>query len=259
MDGDGGSCIGIGLASSPWAEHEFGTGTLNMLFGLNGELDGLPRRTMTVLPKGLNLIEFKTRAEKRMKRPSVKGLALIFSEPHFRAEPKDELKEELNYYGESKMAAAWDEKSFGITAYTEEDKAKLRALWDAFHRNDVAFWINIGVFHSGTGLTFAIPSLVPQRLKDEMLENDLDIARLKQSAEATGVTELLKTAGKRWMALSPKWAKELKDVGKGKITTAYDVMYWLNPWNGDKDNYGWFTVEDLQLWAKNEGPVPKHG
>jgi len=34
-------------------------------------------------------------------------------------------------------------------------------------------------------------------------------------------------------------------------------FYWLNPMEQKIHNYGWFTVEDLLLWAENKGPIPK--
>src|SRR3954469_15041703 len=92
---EGGGCIGIGLGSSSWAEHEFGISELNFAFGLTETLDGLPRRTITTLPKGLNRIEFKARKDTRMKRPSVQRLAIFFSDPYvgssFEYVSKDEL------------------------------------------------------------------------------------------------------------------------------------------------------------------------
>lgn len=256
---DAETCIGIGLGSTSCSEHEHGTTGLNFAFGLNEALDGLPRRTMTLLPKGMSLIEFKTRKDTRMKRPSVPGLALIYDEPYFSSEPAHHLKDELAYFGESKLAAAWNDRSFGITAYTEEDRIRLKVLWDAFHRNDVAFWTNVGVFHSGTGLTFAVPSLVPEVHKTTMLEGDLDIKRLLEASKATGVEALLKQAGKRWMGLAPKWSKELKSTKDGIVRTEFEVLYWLDPWGSDNAKFGYFTVEDLRLWAKNEGPVLKNG
>lgn len=256
---DGEICIGIGLGSASCSEHEHGTSGLNSVFGLNDTLDGLPRRTMTLLPKGMNLIEFKTQKNTRIKRPSVSGLAIIYEEPYFSSEPARHLKNELDYFGESKLAAAWNDRSFGIAAYTEEDRSRLKMLWDAFHRDDVAFWTNVGVFHSGTGLTFAVLSLVPEVHKNTMLEGDLDIKRLLEASKATGIEPLLKQAGKRWMGLAPKWSKDLKSTKDGEVKTAFEVLYWLNPWDSDKAKYGYFTVEDLQLWAKNEGPVLKHG
>lgn len=256
---DGETFLGVGLGSDACAEHEWGTKVLRAHFGLDESLDGLPRRTITLLPRGLELIEFKTEANSRMKRKALKALAIFYKEPSdYGEKPLFTLKEgELRYYGEDKMSAAWDEKSFGLVAYTEEDQKKLKLLWEAFQRKDVAFWPNVGVFHSGTGLTFAIPSLVPQKHKAEMLEGDLDHKRLKAKSEATGIDSLLTKAGKRWFALSPKWSKELKDVGRGEIKTEHEVLYWLNPMEQDRYNSGWFTVEDLLLWAKNEGPVIK--
>jgi hypothetical protein len=54
------------------------------------------------------------------------------------------------------------------------------------------------------------------------------------------------------MALRPSWVSDKKEAN-----TIYDVHYWLNPSDQNNDNYGWYTVEDLMLWAVNNGPIPK--
>lgn len=35
-------------------------------------------------------------------------------------------------------------------------------------------------------------------------------------------------------------------------------MFWLNPMNQKKYNHGWFTIEELQQWAKDNGPIVKN-
>ena len=75
--------------------------------------------------------------------------------------------------------------------------------------------------------------------------DDEDYFRLITVASETGIYKILKDAGKRFFALSPKWKDDNKE----------EVVFWLNPIEQHIYNYGWFTVEDLKLWAKNEGPV----
>ena len=80
-----------------------------------------------------------------------------------------------------------------------------------------------------------------------------------RSAAATGIEEVLKKAGKRYYALSPRWAASIKGTKNGEVETKYGVVFWLNPCDQYKNNYGHFTVEELQQWAKGEGPIPKKG
>ena len=56
----------------------------------------------------------------------------------------------------------------------------------------------------------------------------------------------MEKAGKKYFALSPRW----KDDNKK------EVIFWLNPYHQDIDNFGWFTVEDLKDWAKGKGKIP---
>lgn len=34
-------------------------------------------------------------------------------------------------------------------------------------------------------------------------------------------------------------------------------MYWLNPTEQQANESGWYSVEDLMLWAENKGPIIK--
>jgi len=254
---EGDALIGVGLGSDFCAEHEWGTKELQDYFGLDAALDGLPRRTVTDVPSGLELFEFKTRANSARNQKAFQALAIFYRYPSsYGKNPLEILqKGELQRHGKEGLSAAWDEKSFALIAYAEEDRKKLKQLWEAFQRKDIAFWPNIGVFHTGTGLTFVMPSLVPQKHKDAMLESDLDYKLLLKKSEALGIETLLKEAGKRWFSLTPKWSKDLKSTKDGEVKTAYEVLYWLNPMEQQRYNSGWYTIEDLKLWAKNEGPV----
>lgn len=252
MDGD--LFLGIGLGSDSCAEHECGVKGLRTLFGLDESKDGLPRRTVTVVPKGLELVEFQTASNKRLKQKPLSALAILYREPFiYNREAVATLKEgATKCYGEPTLAAAWDEKEFAIVAYTEGDQAKLKLLWEAFQRKDVAFWPNIGVFHGGTGLTFAIPSLVPQVHKTTMYEGDLDQKKLIAKAKAIDIESVLRKADKRWFALIPKWVQSLVT---GEARTNYDIQYWLNPYEQGRYSAGYYTVADLKLWVEDKGPV----
>ena len=58
--------------------------------------------------------------------------------------------------------------------------------------------------------------------------------------------KILEKAKCRYYALSLRW----KDDDKK------EVIFWLNPMEQDKNNFGWFTVEDLKDWAKGKGKIP---
>lgn len=91
----------------------------------------------------------------------------------------------------------------------------------------------------------AIASRLSQAVTDDWLQADLEDKNLKEEVLATGIEEKLHLAGKRYFALSPR---REKDGG---------IIFWLNPMEQDKNNYGWFKLAQLEQWIKNKGPIPK--
>lgn len=234
------SLAGIAMGSDACSEHEWGTKSMRSSFELKGdEVDGIDRRIIQVVPKGLTYDEKKVRDY------------LFFIPGEFYKQADRWVDDgEMRRWRDEPLVTGWDEKSFGIIAYGDEDRKNLKALWEAFQNKDVAFWTNIGVFHTGGGLIFAIVSKVREQDKKTMLENDLDIKALKQAATDTGIEQELEKAGKRYFALSPKWAKNINGS-----KTKYPVVFWLNPMQQDIHNYGYFTVEQLREWAVDKGPI----
>jgi hypothetical protein len=87
-----------------------------------------------------------------------------------------------------------------------------------------------------------------------MKQKDEDRINLHEAAKATGIEEKVCAAlksdfgGKPFYALSPSW--------KNKQNTKHKVVFWLNPTDQQKNNYGWFTVEELEQWIEGKGPIP---
>lgn len=247
-----GDVAGVALGSDSCSEHEWGVDRMKWLFGCSTEKDGIERRQITKIPKDLHRYNgiSKHPYDKKTKDWPYEAIFLSPTESCYQ-QPKDIAEKKLCRYDDSTgLCTGWDEGTFGIVAYGEKDKKNLVALWDAFQKKDIAFYTNIGVFHSGGGLIFAIVSKIPDEDKKKMYDGDLKYKELLKQSAATGIEEELKVAKKEWIALSPRWA------GKGD-KTKYPVVYWLNPTWQDRNNYGLFTVEDLKLWIKNEGPIPK--
>lgn len=253
-----GDLAGIAMGSDFCSEHEWGVDQLRRYFGCDASKDGVERRKATLIPKDLYRFSgvATNPADKRKKGSEYD--ALFLSPRDYGRTPE----EWVNHYELSRrndaagLACAWDEKSFGIVAYGEKDKKNLALLWDAFQKKDIAFYPQVGVFHLGGGLIFCVLSKVPENEVKEMLRADLDHKELLRQATATGIEEELKVAGKGWFALSPKWAKEIRKTEDGELKTTFPVIYWLNPRDQDRNNAGWYTVEQLKLWAQNKGPIP---
>ena len=93
-----------------------------------------------------------------------------------------------------------------------------------------------------------ISDKIPKEIVDKVMEEDIDYQKLQKVAfKKTKIEKILKKAGKDYYALVPRWDNEEKT----------EVKYWLNPRDQENVNYGWFSLEDLKLWAKNKGPIPK--
>ena len=95
-------------------------------------------------------------------------------------------------------------------------------------------------------MKFCIKSKLPEKTIQSIKDADLDYLALQKAAEKTGIKKILEKAGKKYLALSPRW----KDDNKK------EVIFWLNPYHQDVDNFGWFTVDDLNDWAKGKGKIP---
>jgi hypothetical protein len=234
--GPKGELLGIALGSDFCAEHEWGVESMRKQLGCDASKDGIERRIIHTLPIDLRLF---------------KDFAIFLSpKKDYYKQPEDWLKGELKPYRDEELVCAWDEKTFGIAAYTPASKDKLGILWRAFQRKDVAFWTNVGPFHLGGGLIFGIVSKLGEGDKKDMLEKDLEVKRIKALVEKTGIEEKLKKAKKSYYALSPKSSESFKNH-----TSKYPIVFWLNPQEQHLYNYGWFTLEDLELWADNKGPI----
>jgi len=88
------------------------------------------------------------------------------------------------------------------------------------------------------GLVVAITSLVPQSIKDYMVEQYNEVRRLEEADKATGIKDYLEKKGKRYFACSPRFDAD-----------NISVRYWLNPWDQQNNNFGWYSADELRAWA----------
>lgn len=144
------------------------------------------------------------------------------------------------------LSAAWDGDSFAIAVHKKDD-GKLDELFEAIKSGDAAVFLGGGQVFLNAGLVVAIISKVDRALLDNMRNIDIGADVLKRAAKETGIEEILKKANKKYYALSPRW-----EAGPER-----KVVFWLNPMEQKIHNFGWFSVEDLRLWAEDKGPVIK--
>ena len=249
---DAGEIYAIDLGSDSCAEHEWGVERLRSRMGLEGAArDGLGYHSAKVSGKDW-LLNFKS-----------KGNHIIVFDEGLAWDIRsggESLKKQKSYYADGHrelylskpwrkedapetLATAWCESAFSLIigeAADEKTKAFVEKLGDAISKGDFSVWFGgTGNPFKNSGLVVAITSLVPQDVKDYMVQAYIDQARLEQADVETGVKQLLKEKGKKYYACSARW----------KDTNKTEVQYWLNPQEQQSHNYGWFTAQELIDWA----------
>lgn len=259
---DNDQVIGVSLSSSHCAEHEWGIKDLYRTLGVKHDENvlGIDRYCVNPNMEAVILIE-----------ESKNNAALIVEEPHW---VKNLVGKKLNdmyngvlyLSGDDELATAWDGKTFGIHVKRPTNIKKLKRIYNAIKDKDAAVWLGGGGPFQNAGLTVGIISVVPQNLKQQMYDAHVDQKKLAEASDKTGIKQKIDELNEKYReehkgmyyappcgyyALSPSW------IG-GNRKSAYPVMYWLNPMQQDKNESGWYTVEDLLAWAEGrDNPVSK--
>lgn len=245
-----GEFVGINLGYDYCAEHEWGIDIMNRRLGVSGDLsvEGFERRRITV---GGSVGGGDVLHEKKKYFYIYCG-----NIDYLLPEEKADLRKVMHRLSigipcgtieEYGFASFWGEDGFQII-FKEEFACFGKALLDAIRENDALLYLNSrNSPFGGQGLQITILSKMDASVLEEMRETDADKNRLLACAEATGIAKLLEQAGKRFYALCPRWADSRKN----------SVLFWLNPMEQNRYNFGWYTVKELQQWAKDKGPVVK--
>lgn len=243
-----GTIIALNLGADYCAEHEWGIGGILNRFGVNRDRLGIEGRRIT--KGGDSIITTDGKVDEWTKTKKTKKLAkqlygISFALPYSSGNDFSWLMKGAFWEPEkTEMLAFWSESRFLALL---ENKTDVDVCVEAFLNNDIAFWIGGGGPFQNGGLCIAIVSRLPEDFKQSMLEADEDNIALKKAAEKTGIEKILAEAGRKYYALSPRWADAEKK----------EVKFWLNPQEQDRYEYGWYSVDELKQWAKGEGPIMK--
>jgi hypothetical protein len=251
--------IGINLGADFCAEHEWGIKELREVLGIDNDENvmGIERyRTKNPKMEGIFLIE-----------ENKSNAALIAVEPfEVRWLVGRKLKDyrELGLAKGEELATAWSKKDFGIRVHRPVNVKKLKKIYNAIQNKEAAVWIGGGGVFQNAGLLIGLINQIPEHLKQQMYDSHVDAQKLKKASEKTGIKEkidafnaeykkthdILFDAPCDYYSLRPAW---LKGVHKSN----HPVMYWLNPREQKKNESGWYTVEDLEMWMEGKGPILK--
>lgn len=253
---------GFSLGYDFCAEHEFGARYIKDALGIV-QADfplGVEDRTMTQVPETLFFGEYELRSkDKRVKKTMPAALLYL---AHIYGEMPESIPERANRLDASFTAdvrdkwyeperhdivSAWTDRSgFAIHVRGEENVARLRELHEAFQRKAMSVADASGMGFIRKALSLVIVDRLPEEVKQAVRERDLAHKRLHDAFEATGIKKRLADAGKRWYALSPRW----RNNEEGS-----ELIAFLNPCQQDKYDSGWFTIDELDAWAHERGPV----
>lgn len=148
------------------------------------------------------------------------------------------------------VRTAWSAQGgFMIVGQTDKGGQAVEVVHNALQANRllVGFGATPNPFAHG-GVNLIDVDRTPQALIDRLAARDEDWLDLQEAAAETGIESRLIRAGRGFYALKPGWARE--DEGG-------QVVFWLNPHEQDRFNYGWFSVEALDAWIAGEGPIIK--
>lgn len=277
LSSDDGVDKALFLEGAGLAEHEAGIRNLREELGIiNDNIDGIERFTIKrttsrwgKLPL-FRTFEVKTSVWSNGRKKTIKVLALAGIDPQFEPGHKPTLMGD-----DPDFAGEFDQSNFVVYGHSERAKALLLLIEERAAAGDVAvYWSNSSSnpFSRG-GLMVAIPSLIEQAYLDDIRATHLAEKALEAAAAKTGIAKRIEEKfrednhgryGKGYHALSPQWTSFFKGriAGRGPeafdaATTAHDVIFFLNPMDQHKNNFGWFTVEELEQWLEGRGPVPK--
>lgn len=242
---------GVSLGSDYCAEHEWGIKGLRETFPDNS--------AETIGLEGRRIAEFNP-DDWFLKKSSDEDSAILLFGRYWYRKNRDEMtfKEHLGYlthsltpslaeHNEDKIAAAWDEKEFGLLVKGKNNIKKLEQILEAAQTLDLACWLGGGGVFQNAGLILGIISKTPNEHKQEMKkadqENNKFKALVKKVEEETQITEKVKQYGLKFFALSPR------RKARGE-KTKYPITYWLNPseyksYGQGNMKFGIVTIEEL--------------
>jgi len=251
---------GVILGYDYCSEHEWGIKDIRRKYQMDDDAIGINKRKIQNAHKDLNMGSITIgEREKRKTYYYLTSFQHTYGTPEENVKhTRETVKRCLNSYGDSEIHSAWDEGDF---VFALKEKKLVDEMWEAFQRKDIAiFGSGSSNPFGGSGLAIFIISKLPESYIKSMAEADEDRIALLKAAEKTGIAKKLEKANSKYegwhkpysyFALSPSWIGE-----KQKDKSKYPVIFWLNPMNQQHVNFGWYTVEDLEQWMKNEGPVP---
>ena len=240
---------GVDLGADYCAEHEWGIDRLNKSFGINTEDVGVNKRLQT--KEALQNVVFK-----EFTYSKVKYTVLMYYEHLCGSHWTDDLPEFKKYVRfniglptkeDELFTAAWSEGSFAICT-TKKNRYIIDLVFEAIRKKTLVVGFSKEAKYRNPGLLLCDADLMPEEVKKTMKLEDEAYNRLQKAAFAdTNIKAILKEAGKSYYGLAADWTN-----GEGS-----EIKYFLNPREQDIYQWGWYSLQDLLDWCKDEGKILK--
>ena len=155
----------------------------------------------------------------------------------------DEQRESNSY--SLRPRAAWDSSHFCLMG-TGDAVAHLRDFAQAFREGRAFCGLHCEKNpFARAGLAFVHERGVTEELRANVQQQWANERELLKRVRDSGIMAKLHESGKRFFALSPR--RDAND----------ELTFWLNPYEQNRYNYGWVSLQDLQDWADNKGRIVK--
>lgn len=256
-----GEIIGFALSADFTAEHEQGIKEIKSSFNIDNTTvkEHVQNKLKNFVKKLTYKIPYKPSFSKNSQNLYIvknKSNLFLCSKESYNGEKYEPKKlERFIYISDKDFAGSWDESEFAICAKnTKENLALFEMLIQAEKENDVF----IGFFPEvlRQGLLVIKGSKIPKETLDNYAASVQEMEKMYVEAFESKIFEILQKAGKKWFYLEPKFY-----AGEKGFHSAYNdypegtLLFWLNPMDQQTNASGYFSIEELLHWAKNEGPV----
>ena len=245
--------VGINLGFDFCSEHEWGIKDIQNLLEipkLNRTNAGYESRKINSNKNIFTWEKTFTSNKKKNKWYLILCLNLYRELDYYKDDFLNKIKSYTKYYQNVTIYSEWCEYGFFFATTNKEGYETIKKAAE-----NMTLCVGIGISNnpfSNGGLVLVDMENLDEESKKDLRKKDIkSLDLLKYSDDILKFLQpKLDAANKTYSSLSPQW----KDH---KNKTSYDIIYWLNPRNQQEYHYGWFTVEELELWANGEGPIVK--
>jgi hypothetical protein len=255
-----GSCAGLSLGYDRCAEHEWGIDGLLAEFGIDlpDLRKGVEDHIMTRIPEAMYFFEY-TAKSKDKRRKGYPAAMLVVSDrvdPSSISPSNPAERFGLHFFPdhpadkrnrpEWDVLCAWGRDDLAVHVRGQENIERLKQLHAAILAKDVALGTPWAKSFFRGGISLAIYSRISDEEKQAIATKYAEHNELEEAVRVSGIREKLEKAGKRFYALSPAWTDEAKT----------QLCFFLNPCEQNKYQHGWFTLDELDAWTREDGPIP---